>query len=325
MPAIGYSAYKPSWRIANPHLQTIYPSLLRKVSGVQYEREQINTPDDDFLDLDFCRVGARRIVVALHGLEGDSTRSYILGMVKALNRRGWDVAALNFRGCGGAPNRVERMYHSGETKDLQTVISHIEESREYDEIALVGFSLGGNVILKYLGERGPAVDDFIRGAAAISVPCDLAGCSDKMEDRENTLYVRRFLRLLYDKMVAKSKRFPDKVSVQDYNRMTTLRDFDDRYTAPIHGFADAAEYYEKSSSKQFLSRIAVPTLILNAQDDPFLSPSCFPTDEAEASRHVYLEAPCHGGHCGFVSFGRDAEYYSESRAGEFLQAASWLR
>ena len=319
MPIVEQSTYKAPLFCANPHVQTIAPTIFRRVRGVAYQRERIPTPDDDFLDLDWSRVGRRSVAIVFHGLEGNSTRSYMLGMVKALNRGGWDAVAVNFRCCSGEPNKALRMYHSGDTEDIHQVVSFVASAGTYEAIALIGFSLGGNVILKYLGEKTPFVDPRVKAAVAISVPCDLSGCASRLDEPGNRLYAKRFLRLLYDKIAAKARQYPDRVSVADYASIKTLKEFDNRYTAPLHGFLDAEDYYRKSSCKPFLGSISIPTLVINAADDPFLSRSCFPEAEAAASAHLFLEAPSCGGHCGFMSFRDNGVYWSERRAVSFLR------
>lgn len=321
-PVVNQSNYKAPMLCSNPHVQTIIPTLFRKVPGVTYQRERIDTPDDDFLDLDWSRVGAKRLAIVLHGLEGDASRPYMKGMVKGLNRRAWDVLALNFRGCGGEPNRKLRMYHSGETEDLQTVIQHVANLSHYSELALVGFSLGGNAILKYLGEQGAGVPGFIKAAVTMSVPCDLKACSVRLAELTNSPYKKRFLRMLRKKIEAKSLIAPDKISLDGYDKIKTLKEFDDRYTAPLHGFKDADDYYRKSSSKQFLMGIAIPTLLINAADDPFLSTSCYPTEEAKMNPNLFLEIPKHGGHVGFMTLDHDGEYWSETRVAYFFEQYS---
>jgi len=299
-------------------MQTVFPTVFRRVHGVTYQRERVETPDGDFLDLDWSRVGSKRLAIVLHGLEGDSGRPYVMGMVRALNRNDWDALAMNFRGCSGEPNRNLRMYHSGETDDLHTVICHVLGLGIYAGLALVGFSLGGNAILKYLGERGDSTFDLIKAAVTISVPCDLKGCSVRLEELLNRLYLKRFLKMLRHKIRAKALVMPESIDDVGYDRIRTLKDFDDRYTAPIHGFKDADDYYEKSSSRHFLSTISVPSLLINAADDPFLSPSCFPIQDAKTNRCLFLEIPQHGGHAGFMTLGNDGEYWSETRATSFL-------
>ncbi|MGC8908249.1 MAG: YheT family hydrolase [Desulfomonilaceae bacterium] len=319
MPVIKQSTYKSPLLCTNPHVQTIAPTIFRRVQGVAYERERISTPDDDFLDLDWSRVGRRSVAIVFHGLEGNSTRAYMRGMVKALNRRGWDAVAVNFRCCSGEPNKALRMYHSGDTEDIHRVVSFVSDLAKYEAIGLIGFSLGGNVILKYLGEKAHNLNPRVKAAVAISVPCDLSGCASRLEEPGNRLYVKRFLRLLYEKIAAKARQFPERVSVEDYASIKTLKEFDNRYTAPLHGFLDAEDYYRKSSSRPYLASISIPTLVINAADDPFLSRSCFPEAEAAASAHLFLEAPRRGGHCGFMSFWDNGEYWSERRAVSFLR------
>ena len=243
MPLILRSSYVAPILFGNGHIQTLFPTLFRKVRGVQYQRERIHTPDDDFLDLDWSRVKAKRVAIISHGLEGNSDRAYILGMVRALNRSGWDALSWNVRGCSGEPNRKVRFYHSGATEDLQVVMQHVLDSREYTTIALVGFSLGGNMILKYLGERGPAAGSEIFGAVACSVPCDLHSSSLKMARLANRIYMKRFTCMLHEKIKTKMRIMPGKISDAGYHRIKTFKDFDDRYTAPLHGFLDAEDYW----------------------------------------------------------------------------------
>ncbi|MFZ5868593.1 MAG: YheT family hydrolase, partial [Thermodesulfobacteriota bacterium] len=264
MPVVSHSSYVPPRFFANAHVQTIYPTLLRRVRGIQYSRERIDTPDGDFVDLDTSKVGAHKAAIILHGLEGDSSRAYILGMARALNRKGWDALAFNFRGCSGETNRTLRFYHSGETGDLQTVIGHVAQSCAYTRLALVGFSLGGNVILKYLGERGQELSGRIWKAVVFSVPCDLASCSVKLGEPRNRIYMKRFLRMLRAKVRMKMALMPDLIDDDGYDLITNFKEYDDRYTAPMFGFKDAYDYWEKASSKPLLRNIAVPTLMVNS-------------------------------------------------------------
>jgi uncharacterized protein len=321
VPVVAKSTYTAPLLCFNPHVQTVVPNILRKVPGVTYERERIETLDGDFLDLDWSRSGTRRLAVVLHGLEGDSGRPYVKGMVKALNAGAWDAVAMNLRGCSGEPNRKIRMYHSGETGDLNRVISHVTSSGVYDDLALVGFSLGGNIVLKYLGERGLKTPRVVKAAVAISVPCDLRACSDRIEELRNRLYLKRFLKMLRKKIQAKALILPGQIDDNGYEAIRTLKQFDDRYTAGLHGFKDANDYYEKSSSRPLLPNISVPTLLINAQDDPFLSSECFPVQEAQANPHLFLEMPRHGGHVGFMASSPRGEYWSETRATDFLSNA----
>ncbi len=322
MPIVNPSSYRPPPLFRNGHAQTIFPSQCRHIHGVLYQRLRITTPDDDFLDLDYSMIGASRLVVITHGLEGNSQRAYVLGMVRAMNRRGWDALAWNFRACGGEINRKERLYHSGDTADLETVVQHVLDSNRYEQLALVGFSMGGNITLKYLGEHGQAVSEVIRAAVAFSVPCDLYSGAIKMARASNTLYMNRFLLGLGKKIRIKAHMFPGRFEIKDYHRIRTFKEFDGRYTAPLHGFASAEDYYEKASCKPWLPRIAIPTLLVNAEDDPFLAPPCYPREEARQSPCFHFEAPAHGGHVGFVTSNSNGEYWSETRAAGFIETHS---
>jgi hypothetical protein len=302
------------------HRQTLYASLVRRVDFAYDRRERITTPDDDFLDLDWAApddTDAQRVAILTHGLEGSAHRTYMRGMAQAFVRRGWTVCALNLRGCSGTPNRQVATYHSGKTDDLALVVNHVLDEG-YAPVGLVGFSLGGNLALKYLGERGPRVDDRIQGAVALSAPVDLSASATQIDRWTNWHYTQYFLHSLRQKMHVKARQHPDRVSTKRLWRIQTLRGFDDAYTAPLHGFDGAADYYRRASSKPLLSNIAVPTLLLNAANDPFLPPSCYPHSVARDHAPFTLEVPDGGGHVGFVSFNDRGEYWSERRTLSFL-------
>ena len=320
MPLIENSTYQPPALLQNGHLQTIFPSLFRNVTGVNYQREQIDTPDEDFLDIDWSKIGSNKLVILSHGLEGNSERAYMLGMTRAFNRAGWDALAWNFRGCGGTPNRLLRSYHSGASEDLDVVINHAIKQRRYQQLALVGFSMGGNITLKYLGERAENVPEMLCGAVALSVPSHLASASAKLARWSNKIYMRRFLRSLHETVCQKMQLFPGQIDDVDFHKIHSFKGFDDRYTAPLNGFASAEDYWEKCSSKRFMSHIRVPTLLINAQNDPFLSRECYPIELAKQSSFLFLETPRTGGHVGFVTFNSSEEYWSERRAVSFLEA-----
>jgi len=327
MPLIAPSDYRPPSRLWNGHMQTIYPSLFRKVT-VPYTRERIETPDDDFLDLDWSLAQPApgrtpeppaALVILSHGLEGDSTRQYITGMVRHLTANGYDCLAWNFRSCSGEMNRQLRFYHSGATEDLDFVVQHAI-ARGYRDIALMGFSLGGNLTLKYIGERGDQLPGPVKRAVVFSVPMDLGASTAMVSNGFSRLYLSRFLRHLRVKVEGKERLFPEQISSKNYRRIRSFVDFDDRYTAPLHGFKDAWDYYSRNSSIHFLNRITVPTLIVNAKNDPMLSPECFPEELARQSAAVWMEFPAEGGHCGFPPVDPKREvYWSEERALQFLK------
>lgn len=302
--------YKAPALLFNRHLETIYPSLLRRVNFQGARRERITTPDDDFLDLDWYRQGSSRCVIISHGLEGNSTRSYVRGMARVFFEAGFDVLAWNYRGCSGEVNRQLRFYHSGATDDLHTIASHA--SSRYPDLYLVGFSLGGNLTLKYLGESRalPA----IKRSVAISVPLNLHTSCLAISRPSNWIYTQRFLRSLTAKVKAKPA-LSRVVDVTRLDSIKTLMEFDDVFTGPVHGFAGALDYYTRCSSIHALPSITVPTLVINAKNDPFLSEDCFPRASYDS---VTLEYPERGGHVGFAQFGGNGVYWSEMRALSFM-------
>jgi len=313
--AIIESSYLLPFGFWNKHVQTIYPSVFRKIKTDIYTRERIETPDKDFLILDLIKSDSKKCVILSHGLEGSSHSAYVTGMARHFAQFGFGVCAWNYRGCGGEINKNLLMYHSGFTEDLNTVIEYT--SQHYDEIYLIGFSVGGNISLKYLGES-TTVNAVVKGCIAFSVPVSLNGCSENLDKKSNVLYRKRFLRKLKEKMKAKKAQFPDgKISVNNEN-ISTLKDFDNRYTAPLFGFKNADDYYQKCSSKQFIQSINLPTLIINAKNDPFLPPNCYPIEECTEHKFVDLELPEQGGHVGFIQ--RGGLYWSEKRAMTFIQS-----
>ncbi|MEM8955453.1 MAG: alpha/beta fold hydrolase [Verrucomicrobiota bacterium] len=322
MPIVEPAGYRAPFGFGNGHVQTVYPAVFRRVGVVTGRRERLDLADGDFLDLDWGDGGVegagRELVVILHGLEGDSRQAYVQGMASFMRDRGWDVLAWNFRGCSGEMNRLARSYHSGATEDMESVLGHVWAGARYERVALIGFSLGGNVVLKYLGEQGEDLDERICGAVAFSVPCDLASSAACLAARGQRVYMRRFLKRLTGKMRAKMALHPDEVKDEGLDGMRNFYDFDDAYTAPLHGFAGATDYWERCSSRRVLGGIRVPTLLVNAADDPFLGAACYPQEEAEASQWFYLEVPRQGGHVGFVPRDRGGAYWSEMRAGGFL-------
>lgn len=318
MPLIRESSYRaPSW-LPGGHVQTIFPALFRRVERITRRAERLELADGDFIDLEWAGQESTRLAILSHGLEADLKTGYIQGMAAALVRRGWDVLAWNFRGCGDRPNRLLRMYHSGATEDLHAVVCHALENHPADSIDLIGFSLGGNLTLKYVGERPSELPGEIRRAVAFSVPCDLACSSRQLATAANRIYMERFLVAMRAKIRAKKLMFPDQLDLTGLERIRTFREFDDRYTAPIHGFLDAEDYWARNSSRQFLPSIQLPTLLVNAENDPFLGPGCYPREEAASSGCFHFESPATGGHVGFAAFGNGGEYWSETRAIEFL-------
>lgn len=300
--------FTPAPGLAHPHAQTIGARVLRSRRGVAFRRERIDTPDGDFLDLDWAlAAGETRLpptsplCLVLHGLEGSARSKYAIETYRRLARYGVAGVGLNFRSCSGALNRTARMYHSGETGDVRFVL-HALRARYPDRTMLaIGFSLGGNVLVKYLGEEGERGRAVVSRAAAISVPYDLAAGADYLEHGFARVYVRRLLHTLKHKMRAKAPLLRDRIDLDAALRAHTFRAFDDAATAPLHGFADAADYYRRSSSAQFLPRVRVPLRLIHADDDPFLPASAVPRAAAAANAWIDPRFERHGGHVGFVA------------------------
>ncbi|MDO5980963.1 YheT family hydrolase [Flavivirga spongiicola] len=317
MPVIE-SKYKPSFFFKKGFISTVYSGLVRRVKDVKQKRERITLFDGDFIDLDwsFSKEKTKKLVILLHGLEGNGQRPYMTGAAKLFNDSDIDAVCVNFRGCSGEDNLKYRSYHSGATEDLDAIITHIISEKEYSEIYLKGISLGANMILKYLGERA-VVPSQIKAAVTASVPCYLYGSAKALHTFKNKLYHDRFLKHLVNRLKNKQQHFKEDLSIKDIASIKTLFDFDNLYTAKAHGFKDALDYYEKCSCLQFLPNIKIPALIINALNDSFLSPECYPVKAAKNNRYLYLEMPQHGGHVGFVD--KKGVYYNEKRALEFVK------
>jgi predicted alpha/beta-fold hydrolase len=306
-------AYKAPFWLPDGHSQSIYPSLFRKVPLTHSHSERLELSDGDFLDVDWhLRKGElheKPLLIVSHGLEGDSRRHYITGLIRSFPE--FHALAWNYRSCSGDPNRNLRFYHSGATDDLDYVIQ-VALSRGVKDIYLAGFSLGGNLSLKWLGENGKKASQFVRKAVAFSVPLHLSSSSQQLTRWENRLYTHRFLQTLLEKVTEKSARYPQDITPSMLASIRSLYEFDNVITGPLHGFKDAEDYYERNSSLYFLSGIRVPTLIVNAKNDPFLSQECLP--EQIDSDFVQIELPDSGGHCGFYPRNYRGQTWAEQRA-----------
>jgi hypothetical protein len=309
----------PPFYLFNGHLETIIPSLFRKVDGVKYRREKIITPDEDFLNLDWSEIGSDRLLVLSHGLEGDSMRHYIMGLVKLFNSKGIDTLVWNNRSCGGEMNLKPILYHHGATYDLDTTIAHVLQMNRYREIFLSGISMGGAQTLKYLGEKGLDLNPIIKRAAVYSTPCNLPSSAATLKEKRNLFYKKRFLGKLKKKMLEKGNQFPGLVDLELLSKVDDFDTFDTFFTAKIHGFKDANDFYQQVSADNWMPQIAIPCLILNALNDPLLGPACYPVELAKIKPEIYLEMPKYGGHTGFVS--KDKEFtYAELSIFDFLVA-----
>lgn len=310
------STFRPAWWLRSPHLQTLWPVFFRRRPHLPLQAERVELADGDFIDLAHYPRPDSPLVLVIHGLEGSVDSHYAQTLMQALHAAGFASVFMYLRGRSQTPNRLPRSYHSGLTSDIAEVLAHLQQSGRMPDAA-VGFSLGGNLILKYLGETGK--DSGLKTAVAVSVPFQLQECARKLESGFARVYglhlVNRLKRTYRDKF----SRMPSPLTV-DVSKLKTLFEFDDQITAPLNGFADAEDYYRRSSSAQFLRNIHTPTLIIHAKDDPFMHPTTAPSENM-LSDSVTLELAAHGGHVGFISGSLpwQAEYWLEPRI------IAWLR
>ena len=318
MPIIENSSYKgPSKWLFNGHLETILPSLFRKIKGVAYDSIKINTSDGDELTLDCLRKNNSKVVILTHGLEGDSERHYITGLAKYYHQRGFDVIAWNCRTCGKSQNITYKLYHHADIYDLEEVVNFVVGKLNYKQISLVGFSMGGNITLNYLGKSKSVNLQYIKSSVAVSVPCDLYGCVKELKKSQNSVYTRRFLKKLNEKLFTKASQFPNEFSAFTIKNYKSFEDLDRNVTAPLYGFKDEQDYYKQASSKFSIPYIKKPTLIINAENDPMLSESCYPKEIVKNHPKVYLECPTRGGHTGFTLSNSEFSWV-EIRSFEFI-------
>ena len=311
------SEYKPPFYLWNAHLETIVPNALRRPKIPPYTRQRLNLPDGDFLDVDWLKQGSDKVLVVSHGLEGNSQRPYVAGIANYFFERGWDVAAWNCRSCSGEMNKAQRMYHHGDTDDIRYLLN-MEIHHKYERVGLTGFSMGGSITLKYLGEEGDKLDEDRVRAAVFSVPCNLSASAHALSTPGNAFYRKRFMRKLFKKIEAKSSQFPHlQLPLEKTKSIKSFPEFDTCFTAPLHGFIDSEDFYAQASSGPHLSKIRVSSLLVNAQNDPMLPKSCFPTVTAAENPYFYLETPERGGHVGFALQGK-SETYAEIRAWQFI-------
>lgn len=317
------SAFKPAWWLKNPHAQTIYPTFDRPCALPIDKMERIELPDGDFIDLawaiNHCD-SSSPLVIFLHGLGGSLQSAYVARQLLAYNAKGWRAVFVHLRGASPEPNRLPQTYHSGATHDLDYVIQHLHEKEPQTRKGIVGISLGGNVLLKWLGEQEQ--QPYIQTGIAVSVPFDLEIVANQFNQGFSRIYQRHLIKKLHRMFRAKLVHFPD--TMPDYmHRLDSYRDFvtfDHEVTARLHGFKSGKDYYQQSSCRQFLSKIKTPTLIIHAKDDPFMTPAAIPTQN-ELSDFVTLELSATGGHVGFISTkpnGR-VSYWLEQRIPEALE------
>lgn len=320
MPVLKCQPYHCPLLLRGEHLETIAPNLSRRRFSIRYRRDRVELADGDFIDLDTAASGASEssetCVLALHGLEGSSAAPYMKSLARSLFPLNWDFVAMNMRGCSEELNRALRFYHSGETGDLREVLSYLE--RKYRRVLLFGFSLGGNVVLKYVGEDPAKVHPIVAGAVAVSAPIDLEGSALKIGEKGNRLYMRRFIRMLSDKVEAKARVYPEELDASGVRDLESFSAFDGRYTAPLNGFSSAQDYWRSCSALNWLDVIAVPSLLINARNDPFLSAACFPDQGVFGRSALYSLYPDRGGHLGFPAWRKAGRAWHEEVALGFL-------
>ena len=312
--------FYPLWQF-NAHLQTIIPSLFRKIP-VDYKRERVELPDGDFLDFDWSLVGespSRKLVIITHGLEGDSTRHYVTGMIKKFNDNGFDGLAWNCRSCSGEMNRLPRFYHHGDVDDIRFVVDYATQKYNYEEVVLVGFSMGGSMTIRLLGQYADDLPKAVKYGIAVSVPLDLYSSVYELYKPGRRFYMKRFIKKLGIKIKVKAAQHPKNslLNYDGYDKIKNFEQFDGRYTAPMFGFKDAHDFYRQAAAKPFLKNIKVPTLVVQAINDPFLSPECLDLGEAEHNPNVYLQLLKYGGHVGFMMANAN-ETWVERRAILFI-------
>jgi len=297
-------SFKPKFLFKKKHFNTVYRTLVTKIEGykIDYKRQRISTPDDDFIDLDISSVNSKNAVIAIHGLEGSAHSLYILSLAKYLNEQDIDIISVNLRGCGGQDNKFIYAYHAGFTQDLECVLNHITKNYDYQSISLVGYSLGGNMVLKYMGENGCNVPEIVKCCVAVSAPCNLEDSSKELAKKSNFIYMAAFLKSVKIKARLKFKQFPNhRLDKKNILASKNFAQFDNYFTAPAFGYKSAEALYQSNSCKPFLQAIKKPTLLLSALDDPFLGSDCYPFKEAKNHTYFDLLATKYGGHVGFNS------------------------
>lgn len=312
------SRFRPAWWLPGAHLQTLFPPLFRNRTPPLLRRERIELEDGDFLDIDWTEDRPGPLVLLLHGLEGSIHSHYVVGLLHALSSSGFHAAVLYFRGCSGEPNRLARSYHSGETGDVHAVLSYLASHRAQRPVYVVGVSLGGNVLLKWLGENPE--QSLVTKAVAVSVPFELNAAALRLERGFSRIYQAYLLRKLRRAARSKAQHHVLPLEVSQLRKLRTFREFDDKVTAPLHGFAGVDDYYSKCSCRAFMSRILTPTLVLHAEDDPFMTADAIPAP-AELGPAVRLELCRSGGHVGFVSgsWPWKPHYWLDQRVCEFFR------
>lgn len=320
MPVI-QSDYKPINAIfKNAHANTIYASLIRRLPSIKFTRERIELHDGDFLDLDWSKGNSENLILVLAGLEGKSRSLYSRAVIKHFNNNEWDAVSMNYRGCSGENNRLLRGYHMGASEDVRATVNHILAKYNYKKIVIVGYSLGGNLALKYAGEEGKNIPKEIAATISFSVPLNIKKSNERLSKWYNWHYLKWFMFPLNIKANRKKKQFPGKIdSYRGFFMSGSFLYFDTHFTAPANGFDSVENYWNKSTSKSLLRNIAIQSLIVASKDDTFISSDCYPIDEAKANQNIHLEISEQGGHCGFIRKFFEKVWWMEERAWKFVE------
>lgn len=320
MPTIRLSKeYQQNWYSFNKHLATIVPSTFRKVTGFEYQREQMLLSDGDFLDLDWVKNNAKRLIVITHGLEGSSDKQYVKGLAVHFANNGWDVLAWNCRSCSGEMNIAPKLYHHGDIDDISEVLKHISVQNNYKEIGLAGYSMGGVINTKFIALGSRALVENINFNIAISTPCDLQACAKTLDKKSNFIYKKKFMKNLMAKLIAKEQQFPGIIKTKLFDSIHTWEEFDELISAPFNGYKNATELYKKATINQFLDQIHTSTLILNSVDDPMIPLESNPIEYCKDNAYIKLVLTDKGGHCGFMQNGNKLTF-AEEYALEFANA-----
>ena len=316
MPIISHSEFQAPFWLINKHWETILPAVARNPLSIEYTRERISTRDGDFLDLDFVYENNDRIIILSHGLEGHSDKYYMRGMAAHFHSNGWDSLSWNCRSCSDDLNLTPILYHHGATDDLEDVIQYVI-NKEYKEIALIGFSLGGSLTVKYLGEKGKYAPEQIIGGVAFSIPCQLGSCARELSKPDNAFYLKRFLTKLKLKIRKKALQFPEVFKLNGIDDISSFPEFDTQFTAPLYGFSSADEFYTYASAGNYIEGIQKPTLLVNSLNDPMFPDDCYPYEAAREHPYFSLETPKKGGHMGYWWPGKKVSWM-EQRALSFI-------
>lgn len=308
--------YSHNWYSHNKHLATIIPSMTRRIEGVDYLRERITLPDGDFLDLDWMKGDSNRLLIITHGLEGNSDKHYVKGLARVFFKRGWDVLSWNCRSCSGEMNAAPKLYHHGDILDIGEVLKHVKRKNHYNRIGFAGYSMGGVINTKFIGQSGD-LSQLVEFNIAVSTPCDLKSCAQTLDDKRNFIYKNKFQKSLTKKLILKELQFPGIIDLKVLSSVETWREFDEKISAPFNGYKNAGELYDNATINHWLDKIQVPTMILNSIDDPLIPKHTNPHKFAENSDTIYFAYTAKGGHCGFKQK-NDFSTFSESFSVNFV-------